>query len=316
MRAYLFFITFSFFTCAVTSLFAQSDTYWGTYAGNGQNYNNNTTIGYYAGDIVTGANNSILGANSGRSLTSGADNVFIGSSAGRYNTTGRQNVFIGFTSGYFNTTGYYNTFIGNRSGFYNSSGIGNTTLGWYSGFTNSTGEYNVFLGYQAGRNSTGSRNVFIGLNAGYYETGSHKLYIDNTTTSTPLIYGEFDNDLVAIGGRLGINTQNIPDSIQLAVNGTMMAKEVIITVDNFPDYVFSEDYDLRTLEEVDEFIKENGHLPEVPSAEEVARTGMKMGEMEKILLKKVEELSLYVIDLKTTQDQLKKELSELEENDQ
>lgn len=296
---------------AFNRLSGQSNTSYGTGAGNSGT--NNTSIGYYSGNSVTGSNNSQLGHYSAWYLGSGADNVAIGSSAGRSLTTGDENVFIGFTSGYMNNTGNKNTFLGNRSGFYNGSGIGNTFLGWYSGFTNSSGQYNVFLGYQAGRNATGSRNVFIGLNAGYYETGSHKLYIDNTTTSTPLVYGEFDNDLLSVGGRLGVNTRNVPDSIQLAVNGTIVAKEIIITVDDFPDYVFGEDYDLRSLEEVKQYIEQHGHLPEIPSAAEVKKSGMSIGEMEKLLLKKVEELTLYMLDLKADNEKLKVILEELEQ---
>ena len=66
----------------------------------------------------------------------------------------------------------------------------------------------MFLGLNAGRNNTGSGNIFIGHRSGESETGSNKLIIDNNHTSPPLIYGEFDNDILAINGKLGIGTSS------------------------------------------------------------------------------------------------------------
>ncbi|MCB0810418.1 MAG: hypothetical protein KDB96_14165, partial [Flavobacteriales bacterium] len=74
------------------------------------------------------------------------------------------------------------------------------------------------------------------------------------------------------------------------------AKEVEVTLAGFPDYVFEPDYDLMTLEEVEAYIKKNGHLPNVPSAREVEENGLGLGEMNKILLEKVEELTLHLIE--------------------
>ncbi|MEL7251641.1 MAG: tail fiber domain-containing protein, partial [Bacteroidota bacterium] len=76
------------------------------------------------------------------------------------------------------------------------------------------GNGNVFLGDEAGHSTTGSYNVLLGYNAGYSETSSNKLYIDNSSTSSPLIYGEFDNKL-------------------LTVNGTLEAKESITDNDSY-----------------------------------------------------------------------------------
>ena len=82
------------------------------------------------------------------------------------------------------TTGNYNTFIGKNTGI-----------------ANTTGEKNTFFGRQAGySNITGSNNVFIGHQAGYNETGSDKKYIDNSSTSTPLIGGDFSTNTLTITG--------------------------------------------------------------------------------------------------------------------
>ena len=128
--------------------------------------------------------------------------VSIGENAGYSSKIDTPNINIGQDAGYYNQGGF-NTLIGYKTGFYNVSGIYNLILGAGAGF-NSTGDYNVFLGNTAGFNNTGSNNVFIGKSAGFNEAGSDKLYIENSDTSSPLIYGEFDNDLVQVNGILSV----------------------------------------------------------------------------------------------------------------
>jgi len=99
---------------------------------------------------------------------------------------------------------------------------------------------------------------------------------------------------------------------KLVVNGKVKAREIKVTVTGYGDYIFSPAYRLRPLSEVDAFIKQNGHLPEVPSAAEVAKEGMNVGEMENTLLKKVEELTLYVIELKKENDQQARQIEQLQ----
>ncbi|MGK6353538.1 hypothetical protein [Parapedobacter sp. DT-150] len=96
-------------------------------------------------------------------------------------------------------------------------------------------------------------------------------------------------------GRLGIGTTT--PQAKLAVNGTILAKEVKVKTDiSVPDYVFEPDYELPTLEEIETYVKEHKHLPEVPSAADVARDGLDLAEMNLLLLKKVEELTLHLIE--------------------
>ncbi len=94
-------------------------------------------------------------------------------------------------------------------------------------------------------------------------------------------------------GNVGIGTTT-PDS-KLAVNGVVHAKEVKIDLVGWPDYVFENTYQLPTLDQVETHIKENGHLQNIPSAQEVAENGIELGEMNKKLLEKIEELTLYTI---------------------
>ncbi|MCX2679347.1 hypothetical protein OOZ15_05275 [Galbibacter sp. EGI 63066] len=97
-----------------------------------------------------------------------------------------------------------------------------------------------------------------------------------------------------ISGNVGIGTWN-PDS-KLAVNGKVHAKEVKVDVVGWSDFVFEKDYDLPTLEEVEQHIKEKGHLKDIPSAKEVEENGVYLGEMDAKLLQKIEELTLYIIE--------------------
>jgi len=84
---------------------------------------------------------------------------------------------------------------------------------------------------------------------------------------------------------------------KLAVNGTITSKEVIVTTDGWSDFVFDNHYKLKDLEEVKQFIEENNHLPDIPSEKEVLVSGIELGKMDAKLLQKVEELTLYMIEM-------------------
>jgi hypothetical protein len=167
----------------------------------------NTFTGYLSGQSnTTGTLNTFYGARTGYSNTTGFFNTFTGTYSGALNTTGSNNTFYGGRTGTLNTTGSQNIFIGRTSGYFNTTGSDNTFLGYSAGISNQTGSNNLFLGYKAGfSNVDGGNNVFIGNEAGYNELGSDKLYINNDSSSTPLIYGEFDNDLLQVNGTLNID---------------------------------------------------------------------------------------------------------------
>ena len=111
---------------------------------------------------------------------------------------------------------------------------------------------------------------------------------------------------VAQNGNVRIGAGTASPTKTLEVNGTIRSKEVLVEVANWSDFVFDKDYDLRTLKEVESYIKENGHLPDVPSAEEVKTNGVEVGEMNAILLQKIEELTLYIIELEKKIDEFDK----------
>jgi hypothetical protein len=105
-------------------------------------------------------------------------------------------------------------------------------------------------------------------------------------------------------GAIGVGTTN-PGSFKLAVEGKIGAREVNVTTAAWSDYVFKSEYRLRSLTEVDQYIKENQHLPDVPSEKEVLKNGQDLGAMNAILLKKIEELTLYGIEFKKEIEALK-----------
>lgn len=114
-------------------------------------------------------------------------------------------------------------------------------------------------------------------------------------------------------GKIGIGT-TIPD-MKLTVKGNIHAEEVKIDLSvPAPDYVFKENYYLRSIEEVEKFIKENSHLPEIPSAKEFEQNGVMQAEMDMNLLKKIEELTLYTIQQQKEIEKLKTLVKQLVES--
>ncbi len=98
---------------------------------------------------------------------------------------------------------------------------------------------------------------------------------------------------------------------KLAVEGTIGARELVVETGTWSDFVFEEDYNLPTLQEVEAHIKEKGHLPDIPSEKEVMENGISVGEMNAKLLQKIEELTLYVIEQQKTMIKQQQEIDEL-----
>ncbi|MGS2765193.1 hypothetical protein [Sinomicrobium sp. M5D2P9] len=117
-------------------------------------------------------------------------------------------------------------------------------------------------------------------------------------------------------GNVGIGTTS-PDS-RLSVNGVVHSKEVKVDLNGWSDFVFAEGYELPALEEVEQHIREKGHLKDIPSAKQVEENGIFLGEMDAKLLQKIEELTLYAIQqqkqielILEENQQLRKEIDEL-----
>lgn len=158
-------------------------------------------------------------------------------------------------------------------------------------------------------NSSYTQTVKVGWSIFTPEIGRDAkmlLEMDNTTGTSLTLKGEF----YAQDG-IGIGTVDVGTHM-LAVNGSINAKEILVT-ETVPgsDYVFESDYSLMPLHELESFVKERKHLPEVMSANEFAENGYNLGEMDDVLLRKVEELTLYIIQQQKEIDDLKEKLENI-----
>lgn len=130
--------------------------------------------------------------------------------------------------------------------------------------------------------------------------------------------GDTESDvkmMIDQSGNVGIGNTN-PDA-KLTVSGQVHAQEVKVTINApGPDYVFEKDYSLPSLDQIKNYIDENKHLPEVPSAKEMEKNGVQLGEMNMLLLKKIEELTLYTLELNQRMKVVMKENSEEKEKNE
>src|SRR6056297_3599341 len=207
---------------------------------------NNIFIGQKAGFLAdTGMANIFIGQRSGKNNRANS-NIFFGSLAGEDNTYGEMNLFFGNQSGQKNTTGSGNMFLGYLSGVSNIDGSDNVYVGIYTGSNRentsnntmigsgagrykTTGQNNVYLGFNAGRSAEGNNCVFIGSNVGAEELNDNRLYIDNQHTPAPLIYGEFDNDLLKFNGQVVVRDfLKVGNGTQSSIDG---AYDVFVTDD-------------------------------------------------------------------------------------
>ena len=279
----------------------------------------NTFVGQLSGNNnTTGSQNTCLGHSSGRTNIAGNRNTYLGTFAASDLSAGNDNVIIGYSANEtYDATANQNVVIGALS---YAMGSNNLSLGYNS---RATGTNNVVLGHSAGLATSGSNNIILGYQAAMNTNiGNSRLWIENSSAAVPLIWGDFSTDQLKFNGKVGIglNAANYPttaasvnvSNYKLIVNGGILSTEVrIAAYANWADYVFEKDYRLKPLSEVEAFIKENGHLPNVPAADEIAAKGFEMGEMAKIQQEKIEELTLYAIQQQKQLDQQQKEIEEL-----
>lgn len=218
------------------------------------------------------------------------------------------NTIYGIGAGDHIINGNHNTYIGSNSGGINYNGNNNVFIGDSSGYESENGSNNTYLGYYSGLNSQGSNNIFLGNKSGMNELASNKLYIQNSDSANPLIWGDFAQNLLKFNGKVGIGYGfgNFPvtagsvnvSNYNLFVKGGILTEEVRVNLQSaWADYVFDKNYNLKSLEEVETFIIQNKHLPNMPSAKKVKEEGIELGEMIKMQQEKIEELTLYLLQL-------------------
>lgn len=312
----------------------------------------NTLIGAQAGYFTTiGKQNICIGVSSGLN-NNGGENTFIGISSGSANTTGFDNIAIGYESGKTITTGNNNTFLGNRTDgsitVSNATAIGanakaNALNATALGFNATASTTNTVVLGQAATTITGtglaagisglkfammnnlsaatatggstkvlsvdgSGNVILVALSGATTTSVGQPVSDNWKEADGYLYNNSTNGVVIKGTGL--------DGNSLIVKGGVLSKEVNVKVEgseSWPDYVFQPSYKRMSLDEVEKFITVNKHLPNVPSASEMAITGNNLGKTDVKLLEKVEELTLYLLEMKKTNDAQSAELKALKQ---
>ncbi|MFS4493196.1 hypothetical protein [Maribacter sp. 2308TA10-17] len=158
--------------------------------------------------------------------------------------------------------------------------------------------------------NTAEDNLFFYAPTLYEVNGQEPPIEDLLGSST--VWNIQGNDVFYNLGNVGIGTDS-PDEA-LTVDGKIHTREVRVDIQApfVPDYVFYDDYNLKTLEEVQNFIDAYGHLPNIPSAKEMEKEGMNLKEMNLKLLEKVEELTLYILQLQENQKQLTNKLKQIE----
>jgi hypothetical protein len=159
---------------------------------------------------------------------------------------------------------------------------------------------------------SGGKNHQLSFNDGglFYRIGSHLSPTWETWRKIVIEDGV---------GNVGIGTAT-PNE-KLSVNGKIRAHEIKVELSGWSDFVFAKDYALPTLQETEKHIKDKGHLPGIPSAAEVEKNGIELGDMNKKLLQKIEELTLYMIEkdkevqkIKQDSENYRKRLETLEIN--
>ncbi|MET0464039.1 MAG: hypothetical protein ABW007_12835 [Chitinophagaceae bacterium] len=157
----------------------------------------------------------------------------------------------------------------------------------------------------------GINRLFAGSGSIEWTSGQRSSLDSNYTISRSGSSGNADLFMISPSGHVGIGTL-APGNYKLAVEGTIGARKIQVKLESWADYVFEPGYKLPTLAEVENFIKQHGRLPEVPSARQVEESGIDVGANQALLLKKIEELTLYMIELKKENDQLRERVVRLE----
>lgn len=289
----------------------------------------NTFIGGYAGaNNIGGLENTFVGASAGNQNVGGQRNVFVGTAAGRNNTVGtaHRNTYLGYQAGYFNQAGTGNVFLGNEAG-YNEMGsnrlyIDNSNTATpliYGDFAGDDVTINGSLDLTDPSGATsfdihGTDNGVWNSEIRFFTDDTLRHVIANDLGRDRLVIspgsGENAENLVHINGSMLIGNGDLDNPLtgyKLYVKGGILTDKVKVAVYNseyWADYVFEEDYERNSTEEVEQFIKEHKHLPNVPSAKEVNENGVDMVEMDATLLRQIEELWLHVIELKKENERL------------
>ncbi|MBN8838552.1 MAG: hypothetical protein J0I09_14925 [Sphingobacteriia bacterium] len=156
---------------------------------------------------------------------------------------------------------------------------------------------NIYVGYNASINGNRYGVYVYSFDAGVKRSGYIRMDYNNTHFLNIGTEGSY------------VNIANALKALDASFNGTVTTKKLIVTQTGWPDFVFKPNYNLRTLSEVEQYIKIHQHLPDIPSEKEVKSKGIDVGETQAMLLRKIEELTLYVIKQERRIVELEKQVS-------
>ncbi|QJW88463.1 hypothetical protein HNV11_03280 [Spirosoma taeanense] len=295
---------------------------------------------------TTGSGNYFLGDNAGSGNTTGGFNIYIGANAASgAGVNGDNNLAIGFESGRANVGGFNNTFLGFRAdaganNLTNATAIGNNARVNQSNSIVLGNSANVGIGTSTpqnrleivGANNAGGLRItnlrsttpatllnqtkFLTVNAnGDVVLGS----INNSARATSLLWEQQGNNLRNVNAGsviIGEGISRMPADYNLFVSKGILTQKVKVAVRNTADWsdrVFEDAYHLRPLPEVEQYVRTNRHLPGIPSAEQVVSQGIDLAWINAKLLEKIEELTLYVVQLEKNSRKLGAENAHLQQ---
>jgi len=174
------------------------------------------------------------------------------------------------------------------------------------------GAFGIFCGHKGTHGLVINKNGHVGIGT---RRPQNKLDVDGGAVIGS-DYSGFEtapyNGLL-VEGNVGIGT-TMPGAYKLAVNGNIRAKEIVVDT-GWSDFVFEDNYELMNLNKVEDYIEENGHLPDIPSAKQIEVNGVSLGKSQALLLQKIEELTLYIIEQNKRINKLEQEVAAAKRKD-
>ncbi|HNW97937.1 MAG TPA: hypothetical protein PKK00_05955 [Bacteroidales bacterium] len=276
------------------------------------NLNADLLDGYHANSFQTALTNPVTGTGTANYITKWTGTNTVGASSLIFDNG--TNVGIGTTSPLSKVQ------IGNGITKVSLGDCYGEPIGWgtsYIGFNLSKTIAGTWTTESDGGSNGGSL-IYGNIGGGIYfsnipntNTSSSQTGITDATIKNNIVMSISSTGDVAIGSGLQTYVNGI--QYKLAVKGGIICEQVKV-INDVPhsDFVFDSNYKLMSLDQIEKYVKVNKHLPEVPSATEFKENGYNVGEMDNLLLRKVEELTLYIINLQKQNDEMKSRISDLE----
>jgi hypothetical protein len=275
-----------------------------------------------AGGTYSGTVYGILGSATGTAgirfgvygtASGGTNNVglygFVNGGASNYGVFGSNPNLAGY-AGYFSGRGHFTEELRADKNMIVDDNLG-------IGTTSPAAKLQIIGGDDAGLNSNGYAQ-FGPASSWNLVLDDNEIMARSNGAANDLLFQQDAGNILMCGlelGKVGIGVQlasNLPSGYMLAVDGKIIGEELRIqNSNNWPDYVFADHYPLMPLDELSQSIELHKHLPNIPSATTVAQEGILVGDMQKRIMEKIEELTLYVIDLHEINKQQQIEIESL-----